>query len=141
MNRPETGGGVGRTDNAWKSKSVLPVVTCTLLSALLLLDLPSLFRSPLRANSDAAANSIAVLVPNQPFSGGIYAPQPANRLGAQAGTHLRVDGWLGIRDPKLTVRRVIATLDSRPLRATDFFLVRADPSVESIRCECSDEIL
>jgi hypothetical protein len=119
--------------------AALPLIMYAVLGALLFLNLPSRFRSTQLAPSDAG-NAGVVTVPDQPLSGGIYAPS-VNRLMAQTGTHFRVDGWLGIRDSQLVVRRVVLMMDDKPLADAQLLMVRADPSGKALRCEWGNQLL
>jgi len=139
MNSTENQESLPRPPSTLKN-AALPLIMYALLGMLLFLDLPSRFRTPLHTPSDAA-NAGAVSVPDQPLSGGIYAPQPANRLVGQAGTHFRVDGWLGIRDPKLVVRGVVLMMDDKPLAEAQLLMVRTDPSRKAIRYEWANQLL
>jgi|SRR5579859_46692 len=143
MNHSEASSGVSRQTDSWKSKALLPMVAYSLLGTLLFLKLPSLFRFPfhVHANSGAVVSPRVAAVPGQPLGGGIYAPRPANRLIAQAGTHVRVDGWLDIHDSKLSVRDVIVLLDGKPLAKAYIYPVPVDRSSGTLHCEWSVEPL
>lgn len=117
--------------------AALPLAMYAVLGALLFLDLPSRFRSPQHTPSAASAAS----VPNQPLSGGIYAPESLSRMVGQAGTHFRVDGWLGIRDPKLVVQRIVLMIDDRPVADAQLLMLQRDPTHQVIRCEWGNQLL
>ena len=120
-----------------KSQGLSPIVAYLPLALLVFLGTPHWLHSRPGASPEAYPAS-ALTIPARArlsggiLTGGIYAPQPPDHLVAQSGMHLRIQGWLGVRDSGFPIRNLVLKVDGTPWSENHVYTVLSRSPQQSI---------